>query len=267
MAISPPRSPRLVVGNWKMNGGPDHLRAAAEIGLAAAGGGVEPRIALCPPATLLHRLSEVLKGSGVMTGGQDCHVEASGAFTGEVAAGLLVEAGARVVILGHSERRVALGEDDALVRRKALSAVEAGLEPIVCVGETWTERQDGRTLDVVRAQVRRSIPAELAAHPFAVAYEPIWAIGTGERPSANEIALAHEAIRRELTKAFPDAMPPILYGGSVTPDGVATTLAVPEVGGVLVGGASLRADSFLAIVGAARAADHPTHSQRLARCE
>jgi triosephosphate isomerase len=264
MAISTPALSRLVAGNWKMNGGPEQLRAAVEVALATAQAGAGPRIAICPPATLLHRLSEMLQASAVMTGGQDCHAEAAGAYTGEVSAGLLAQAGARFVILGHSERRIGLGEDDALVRRKVLAAVEAGLEPIVCVGETWEERQDGRTLDVVRNQVRGSLPAELAGHAFAVAYEPVWAIGTGAGASEDDIVLVHGAIRRELIEAFPDARAPILYGGSVTPGGAAAILAIPQVGGVLVGGASLRADSFLAIIEAARAADRPTRSTRRA---
>jgi triosephosphate isomerase len=264
MAISTPALSRLVAGNWKMNGGPEQLQAAAEIARATTGGDAGPRIAICPPATLLHRLSEALRCSAVMTGGQDCHLEAAGAFTGEVSARLLVEAGARCVILGHSERRIGFGEDDALVRRKVMAAVGAGLEPIICVGETWAQRQEGQALEVVRTQVRGSLPAELAGHRFAVAYEPVWAIGTGARASHNDIALTHGAIRRELVEAFPDNRSPILYGGSVTPDAASSILALPEVGGVLVGGASLRADSFLAIIQAAQTTDRPTRSTRRA---
>ena len=236
-----------------MNGGSDQLRAAAEVARAMTGVDARPRIAICPPATLLHRLSELLKGSSVVTGGQDCHVETAGAFTGEVSADLLVEAGAGLVILGHSERRLGHGELDALVARKVLAAVDAGLEPIVCVGETGMERKDGRAQEVVRRQMRGSLPAELAGHAFAVAYEPVWAIGTGERASEDDIASVHRAIRQELTALFPDSRPaPILYGGSVTSEGAAAILAVPEVDGVLVGGASLRAETFLAIIEAAR---------------
>lgn len=259
MAPSTPALSRLVAGNWKMNGGRDQLRAVAEIAAAASDDDRSPRIAICPPATLLHRVSEMLEGSVVMTGGQDCHVEVAGAFTGEVSAGLLAEAGARMVILGHSERRIGLGEDDALVARKVLAAVEAGLEPIVCVGETWAEREAGRTLDIVRARMRGSLPPELAGRAFAVAYEPVWAIGTGARASQEDILAVHRAIRRELTEAFSDDRPaPILYGGSVTSEGASAILSLPEVGGVLVGGASLRAESFLAIVEAARGPVRPT---------
>ncbi|EJL33297.1 triosephosphate isomerase [Caulobacter sp. AP07] len=265
MAQSTPALSRLVVGNWKMNGGPDQLYAAAAIARATAEDTPEPRIAICPPATLLHRLSHVLMGSAIMTGGQDCHVEAAGAFTGAVSAGLLAEAGARVVILGHSDRRQGSGEDDALVARKIAVAIDAGLEPIVCVGETWAQRNTGQALEIVRRQVRGSLPPALAGQAFAVAYEPVWAIGTGERASEDDIAEMHRAIRRELSEMFLGSRSaPILYGGSVTPEGAAAILAAPEVGGVLVGGASLRAESFVAIIEAAREADRPARETRRA---
>jgi triosephosphate isomerase len=252
MAHPTPAPPRLVVGNWKMNGGCDPLLEVAEVASAMAGEAEGPRVAICPPATLLHRVSERLRGSGVLTGGQDCHVEAAGAFTGEVSAGLLVEAGARLVILGHSERRRGQGEDDSLVARKVQAALNAGLEPIVCVGETWAERKSGRALDVVRSQLRGSLPAGLAGRSFAVAYEPVWAIGAGARASQDDITAMHRVIRTELADRGPcEEQVPILYGGSVTADGAAAILATPEVGGVLVGGASLGAESFLAIVAAA----------------
>ena len=252
MARSTHASPRLIVGNWKMNGGPDQLREAAKVAAAVAGKATGPRVTICPPATLLHRLSEQVRGTGVQTGGQDCHVEAAGAFTGEVSANLLVEAGARLVILGHSERRQGHGEDDALVARKVERAVGVGLEPIICVGETWAEREGGGALGVVCRQLGESLPGALAGRAFAVAYEPVWAIGTGSRASEDDIATMHRAIRVELAGLFPDDGPiPILYGGSVTADGAAAILATSEVGGVLVGGASLRADGFLAIIDAA----------------
>jgi triosephosphate isomerase len=252
MARSTPDSARLIAGNWKMNGGSDQLREAAKVAAAVAGKVSGPRVAICPPATLLHRLSKQVQGSGLLTGGQDCHVEAAGAFTGEVSANLLVEAGARLVILGHSERRQARGEDNDLVARKVLAAIKAGLEPIVCVGETWTDREGGHALEVVRRQLRGSLLGTPAGRALAVAYEPIWAIGTGSRASEDDIATMHRAIRAELAGLFPDDAPiPILYGGSVTADGAAAILGTPDVGGVLVGGASLRADSFLAIIDAA----------------
>jgi triosephosphate isomerase len=253
MAISTPASSRLVAGNWKMNGGPDPLREAATVAAALASKISGPTVAICPPATLLHRVSEQVRGSGVLTGGQDCHVEASGAFTGEVSAPLLAEAGARLVILGHSERRWGRDESDALVARKVLAAFEAGLQPIVCVGERWNEREDGQALEVVRRQLRTSLPPVPAGRTIAVAYEPVWAIGTGARASEGDIATMHQAIRGELLDMGPGAgRAPILYGGSVTADSAAAVLAAPEVGGVLVGGASLRADSFLAIIAAAQ---------------
>jgi triosephosphate isomerase len=218
-----------------MNGGCDPLLEVAEVASAMAGEAEGPRVAICPPATLLHRVSERLRGSGVLTGGQDCHVEAAGAFTGEVSAGLLVEAGARLVILGHSERRRGQGEDDSLVARKS-----------------------GRALDVVRSQLRGSLPAALAGRSFAVAYEPVWAIGAGARASQDDITAMHRVIRTELADRGPcEEQVPILYGGSVTADGAAAILATPEVGGVLVGGASLGAESFLAIVAAAGGPSRP----------
>lgn len=247
-----PASPRLIVGNWKMNGGPDQLREAAKVAAARVADDPGLTVAICPPATLLHRLSEQLRNSGVLTGGQDCHVETAGAFTGEVSAGMLAEAGARFVILGHSERRQGHGESDALVARKALAALEAGLRPIICVGETLADREGGWALKVVGRQLRQSLPSALAGRDFVVAYEPVWAIGTGARASEAEISQMHGAIRGELMDISPDAARiPILYGGSVTVAGAAAILATPEVGGVLVGGAALRADSFLAIIAAA----------------
>jgi triosephosphate isomerase len=252
MAHSTPASARLIAGNWKMNGGPGQLREAAKVAAALAGKVGGPRVAICPPATLLHRLSEQLRGSGVLTGGQDCHVEAAGAFTGDISADLLVEAGARLAILGHSERRQGHSESDALVARKAQAASDVGLEPIVCVGETLIEREGGRALEVVRRQLRGSLPPGLAGRAFAIAYEPVWAIGTGARASEDDIVEMHRAIRAELMNLTSHGgRVSILYGGSVTADGAAAILAAPEVGGVLVGGASLRAESFLAIIEAA----------------
>lgn len=254
MARSSPASPRLIVGNWKMNRGADPLREADRVAAVRSGRDDGVTVALCPPATLLHRLSERLRGSGVLTGGQDCHVESAGAFTGEISAGLLAEAGARLVILGHSERRQGRGESDALVACKVRAALAAGLLPIVCVGETLAERRQGLAEAVVRRQLRGSLPTDLEGRAFALAYEPVWAIGAGARASEAEIGQMHHAIRDELIALSPGgARTPILYGGSVTAEGAAAIFSAPEVGGVLVGGASLRADSFLAIVAAAEA--------------
>jgi triosephosphate isomerase len=238
----------LIAGNWKMNG---DAAALAEARATAAGlAGTKARVAICPPATLVSRAAEALKGSAVAVGGQDCRAEASGAFTGDVAAGMLADAGASLVILGHSERRAGYGETDALVAAKVGAALAAGLEPIVCVGETLEQRKAGDALKVVTGQVRGSLPAQLAGKAFAVAYEPVWAIGTGLTPTTPEIEEVHRAIRATLVEMFGDngKAPPILYGGSVKPSNAAEILHAAEVGGALVGGASLKAEDFLGII-------------------
>ena len=207
-------------------------------------------MALCPPSTLVERMSAALAGSAVSVGGQDCHPEVAGAFTGDISAEMLAEAGARMVILGHSERRATYGESDEIVASKVRAALRAELEPIVCVGETLADREGGRTLDVVTWQVRNSLPQDLSGRAFTVAYEPVWAIGTGLTPSLADIEEVHRAIRDTLRDQFgpAGAEPAILYGGSVKPANAAEILAVPEVGGALVGGASLKAGDFLGIV-------------------
>ena len=179
MTLSSLKPRPLIAGNWKMNG----LAQALDEARAVAGGvdarPAAARVAICPPATLLHRLSQALEGSSVLTGGQDCHVRTSGAHTGDIAAAMLVDAGAALVILGHSERREDHGETSALVAAKVEAALAAGLEPIICVGESLARREAGSALQVVSAQVRESLPAALAGQAFSIAYEPIWAIGTG----------------------------------------------------------------------------------------
>lgn len=238
----------LIAGNWKMNG----LGASlAEAKAVAAGLGDTPaRVALCPSATLVHRMSEALAGTAVLVGGQDIHANASGAHTGDVAAEQLADAGATLVIVGHSERRADHGESDAAVAAKALAALRAGLEPIVCVGETLDERKAGKALEIVTGQVRGSLPSDLAGKAFSVAYEPVWAIGTGLTPTTPEIEEVHRAIRSTLVEMFGAAGKgvPILYGGSVKPVNAAEILHADEVGGALVGGASLKADDFLGII-------------------
>ena len=211
------------------------------------------RVALCPPATLIHRMAEVLAGSGVEIGGQDCRPEPQGAFTGCVSAEMLADAGARLVILGHSERRGYYGETSADVAAKVEAALRVGLEPIVCVGEHADQRAAGQALDVVLEQIDQSLPDTLAERAFAVAYEPVWAIGSGHTPTIPEIEEAHGAIRAALAARLGDAGAgaPILYGGSVNPGNAAQILAAAEVGGALVGGASLTAAQFLPIVRAA----------------
>lgn len=238
----------LIAGNWKMNGLSASLAEAEAV--AAGLGSTRARVAICPPATLVHRMAQVLSGAAVLIGGQDHRAEESGAYTGDVSAEMLADAGARLVILGHSERRAGYGESDALVADKVRAALRAGLEPIICVGETLEERKAGRALEVVTTQVKGSLPTELIGKTFSVAYEPVWAIGTGLTPTTPEIEEVHRAIRATLVEMFGEAgrAVPILYGGSVKPGNAAEILHASEVGGALVGGASLKAEDFLGIV-------------------
>ena len=238
---------KLVAGNWKMNG---LAAAAAVVDELALGTSANCDVLVCPPATLISRLA----GRGVPLGGQDCHPEPSGAHTGDIAAEMLADAGAVAVIVGHSERRSDHGEDDALVARKAAAAWRAGLLAIVCVGETEAERDAGQTLGRIGAQLAGSIPGSAAAARLVVAYEPVWAIGTGRTPSLKEIAEAHAFIRQSLAQRFgPETGEAIrlLYGGSVKPGNAAEIFAVADVDGALVGGASLKAADFAAIIAAA----------------
>jgi len=238
----------LIAGNWKMNGVAASLNEAQAV--AAGLAGTKARVAICPPATLVDRAASALKGGAVLVGGQDCRAEVSGAFTGDVAAEMLADAGASLVILGHSERRAGYGETDAVVAAKVGAALRAGLEPIVCVGETLKEREAGQALAVVTGQVKGSLPAELAGKAFSVAYEPVWAIGTGLTPTTPEIEEVHVAIRATLVELFGEhgKTAPILYGGSVKPSNAGEILHAAEVGGALVGGASLKAEDFLGII-------------------
>jgi triosephosphate isomerase (TIM) len=240
-----------IVGNWKMNGTRAMLSEARAIDRAAARfPGVQ--VALAPPFTLIHAMREAVQDIGV--GGQDCHAAASGAYTGDVSAPLLADAGADFTIVGHSERRAMHGESDETVRAKAEAAQEAGLGVIVCVGETEAERDAGSAEAIVAGQLDGSLPrGENAAAKLSVAYEPVWAIGTGRVPSVEDVAAMHGAIRARLKEIYGDAGTEvrILYGGSVNAKNAAELLAVAEVGGALVGGASLTAESFTAIIGAA----------------
>jgi len=245
----PSRRP-LVAGNWKMNG----LRASiAELEAVIAGAAplaARCDLLLCPPATLIAAFAEKAKGAKVSIGAQDCHPDAAGAHTGDLSAEMLKDAGASAVIVGHSERRAEHGESDALVRAKAEAARRAGLLAIVCVGETRTEREAGKTLEVVSRQIEGSVPDRATPANLAIAYEPVWAIGTGLTPKPADMTEVHRLIRERLVRRFGagQAATRILYGGSVKPDN-ASLLLTPECDGALVGGASLKASDFLAIAG------------------
>ncbi len=240
---------KLIAGNWKMNGlaadTADRIRAIRD---GAAGLGCD--LLICPPHTRLAAAAALLAGGPVALGGQDCHAEAHGAHTGDVSAPMLRDAGASWVILGHSERRQNHGESDDLVRSKVLAALAAGLQPIVCVGETLDQRQTGRETEIVGWQLAGSLPDGFRG---VIAYEPVWAIGTGRTPTDDEIATMHAFIREELRREFGTAADEtrILYGGSVKSGNARSVLAIANVDGALVGGASLDAAAFLAIAGGA----------------
>ena len=242
---------QLIAGNWKMN-----CLAAEAVALAraiAAGArAITADLVVCPTALHVAAVAEALQGSVVAIGGQDCHQAKQGAHTGDISGPMLRDGGATWVILGHSERRHDHGETDELVREKTLAAVEAGLTPIVCVGETADQRAGGQETEIVGWQLAGSLPK-----PFTgvVAYEPVWAIGTGKTATVEDVAIMHAFIREELVRQFGEAGQGIriLYGGSVNRGNAAALLAVPNVGGALVGGASLKPDDFLAIARAAQA--------------
>lgn len=245
----------LVAGNWKMNGsiaGLEELRAIAH----GFGAGLEGRAdgLICPPATLISRAAEILAQTPVKVGGQDCHAKDHGAHTGDISAAMLKEAGATYVIVGHSERRTDHAETDAIVRSKAEAAIAVGLVAIVCIGETLAEREEGHTLEVLSRQIDGSVPKGATAETVVVAYEPVWAIGTGLTPTAADVAEAHQHIRARLSALLGDtaAKMRILYGGSVKPSNAAELMHIDNVDGALVGGASLKAADFLGIADAYR---------------
>jgi len=241
---------KLAAGNWKMNGSP---AALAELtALVAAHPDPACEMLICPPATLIAQAAWTARGSRLGLGGQDCHASASGAHTGDISAAMLKDAGAGYVILGHSERRADHGETDAQVQAKALAAQAAGLVPIVCVGETEAQRDAGQTLAVIGAQLDGSVPEGATAAGLVVAYEPVWAIGTGRTPTLAEIAEVHAFLRARLQGLIgaEAAGTRLLYGGSVKPSNAAEIFAVPHVDGALVGGASLKAADFGTIVAA-----------------
>jgi triosephosphate isomerase len=250
---------KLAAGNWKMNGtGADLAEVRALIAAHPAPG---CDMLICPPATLIQRMAALAAGSALMVGGQDCHAAPSGAHTGDISAAMLREAGARWVILGHSERRADHVESDALVRAKAEAALAGGLGVILCLGETQAERAAGRTLDIVGGQLDASFPTALPAgldlpRALVIAYEPVWAIGSGLTPSEAQIVEVHGFLRARLTARLGPAAGAVrlLYGGSVKPANAAAIFALPDVDGALVGGASLRAADFAPIVAALAAA-------------
>lgn len=241
----------LIAGNWKMNGTGASLAEIARLRtLIEEAGNVVADILVCPPATLLHRAAEAAKGSGIAIGAQDCHKAETGAHTGDIGAAMIRDAGASHVIVGHSERRTDHGETSADVRAKAEAALAGGLVPVICVGETEAEREGGHANRVVGEQIAASLPDFREDAEIIVAYEPVWAIGTGKTPTAGDIADMHAHIRRLLVERFggKGAAARILYGGSVKPSNAAEILATPNVDGALVGGASLKAEVFFAIV-------------------
>lgn len=245
---------KLAAGNWKMNGS---MAALAEVdALIAAHPAPACEMLLCPPTPLIAAMAARAEGSAMQVGGQDCHQNSSGAHTGDVSAAMLAEAGASHVILGHSERRADHGESSDLVRQKAEAALAAGLIAVVCLGETEAERDAGATLAVIGAQLDASIPAGSTAATVVIAYEPVWAIGTGRTPTLAQIAEVHGFLRARLAGLIgaEAAGLRLLYGGSVKPSNAAEIFALPEVDGALVGGASLKAADFGAIVAALSAA-------------
>ena len=241
---------KLAAGNWKMNGVRASLGEITAIAKGAAGTAAE--VAICPPATLIAAAVAAVGGTSVEIGGQDCHAAASGAHTGDISAEMIADAGGKLVIVGHSERRADHGERDADVRAKAEAAWRAGLVAILCVGETEAERRSGRTDAVLSSQIAGSVPDGATPARLVIAYEPVWAIGTGLTPSLDDIRAAHAHIRSELTARIgmeADAVR-ILYGGSVKPSNASEIMAIDGVDGALVGGASLKAVDFLEIIAA-----------------
>ncbi len=245
---------KLAAGNWKMNGTKASL---VEVKALLAGHPAPAcEMLLCPPSTLIAQMADVTVGSALMVGAQDCHAKPHGAHTGDISATMLKDAGATHAILGHSERRTDHCETDALVRAKAEAVIEAGLIAIVCIGETESERDAGKTLAVIGTQIDGSVPMGATAANLVVAYEPVWAIGTGRTPTLSEIAEVHSFLRGRLRGLIGDEATGVrlLYGGSVKPSNATEIFAVPHVDGALVGGASLKAADFGAIVTALSAA-------------
>ena len=240
----------LVAGNWKMNGTTAALREPRLLAGMLRDVKLKADVMICPPATLIRRARSVMKGSKIKLAGQDCHAAVSGAHTGDISADMLKDAGATAVIVGHSERRTNHKETDAMVMAKAQAAHKAGLIAIICIGETLDERKGGKTLGVLSEQIKGSVPASATAANSVIAYEPVWAIGTGLTPTTKEVEEAHAHIRAELAKvmAGEGASTRILYGGSVKPTNAVELMSVANVNGALVGGASLKAVDFIGII-------------------
>ena len=240
----------LVAGNWKMNGTTAMLREPRLLAGMMRDVKTKCDILVCPPATLIRRVKGVLKGSRIRVGGQDCHAVTSGPHTGDISAEILKDSGATHVIVGHSERRTNHKETDATVAAKAKAAHRAGIIAIICIGETLEERKGGKTLSVLTSQIKGSIPEGATASNTVVAYEPVWAIGTGLTPTTAEVAEAHTHIRAELAKLMREegAKTRILYGGSVKPSNASELMSAANVNGALVGGASLKAADFIGII-------------------
>jgi len=242
---------KLAAGNWKMNGTTAALSELEALARTFPSPAID--VLICPPATLLHRAAETVRDTAIMVGGQDCHAATAGAHTGDVSADMLIDAGANSVILGHSERREDHGEQNEDVRAKARAAMDAGLKAIICVGESLEQREAANTLDIIGGQMSGSIPDQSTGENLIVAYEPIWAIGTGKVPTLNEIGEVHDFIRARLERRFGEGVGRsvrLLYGGSVKPDNAADIFAVSNVDGALVGGASLKAHDFSGIIDA-----------------
>lgn len=238
---------KLAAGNWKMNGSRAALYELAK--MAETLPEDPPEVLICPPAPYIAHAIEMV-GPSIMIGAQDCHTAEKGAHTGDIATPMIADLGASHVIVGHSERRTDHGESDSDVRAKADAGLKAGLTSIICIGESEAQYDAGETIDVLNAQLRGSVPDDIDPYRTVIAYEPIWAIGTGKTPTLDEIASAHAAIRTTLTDRFGDRADAIrlLYGGSVKPGNASDIFGIPEVDGALVGGASLKADDFVPII-------------------
>ncbi|MEM7722545.1 MAG: triose-phosphate isomerase [Pseudomonadota bacterium] len=246
---------KLAAGNWKMNGTAAALSEVEALAKAHPAPGVD--ILLCPPATLIERMSSLVSGTPIVTGGQTCHSAEAGAHTGDISAAMLADAGASYVITGHSERRADWAETDAQVRAQSEAAMAQDLTAVICVGETEGQRDAGQTLDIIKTQLEGSVPDGATGVKTVIAYEPVWAIGTGRVPTLDQIAEVHDLMRAELSARFgPETAEGIrlLYGGSVKPSNAADIFAVSNVDGALVGGASLKASDFSGIIAALEAA-------------